>query len=211
MYLHLLIKVSKQFFTSALVLYNLLCGCWPFYPWVPACAKSCPLLRALCMLEQLPLYQEPAQTQRHHLAQIGTRGQKCQLWCRSFIPLSPVGGGCPHPDWKSTVHPAAYRRVLCPALGALGACSRGSGGLCGCSTFRLQVPACTKGHCSAGLYAMHAPYKRWRAWARKKGMTCKVSKLKKQRSTPGCVTQSHYSKLLWDTDALPGISITYLS
>ena len=38
-----------------------------------------------------------------------------------------LSGGGPHPDRKSTVHPAASRRVLCPALGALGACSRGSG------------------------------------------------------------------------------------
>ena len=141
MYLHFLIKVSKQFFTSALVLYNLLCGCWPFYPWVPACAKSCPLLWALCMLEQLPLYQELAQTQRHHLAQIRTCGQKCQLWCRSFISLSLVGegGSLPGPE----VHSASGCVQVCSLP-----CSRGSGSLCGCSSFRLQVPACTKGHCS---------------------------------------------------------------
>lgn len=145
MYLHLLIKVSKQFFTSALVLYNLLCGCWPFYPWVPACAKSCPLLRAVCMLEQLPLYQELAQTQRHHLTQTGTRGQKCQLRCRSFISLSPVGDGV----LSRTGSPQCVRLRT---SGCVQACSlpwsRGSGSLCGCSSFRLQVPACTKGHCS---------------------------------------------------------------
>lgn len=165
MYLHLLIKVSKQFFTSALVLYNLLCGCWPFYPWVPACAKSCPLLRAVCMLEQLPLYQELAQTQRHHLTQTGTRGQKCQLRCRSFISLSPVGDGvlsrtgspqCVRLRTSGCGLPAASKRVLCPGLGALGACAAAHP-----SDSRFQpVPRATA---AAGLHATHAPYNRWRA------------------------------------------------
>lgn len=56
----------------------------------------------------------------------------------------------PFPDRKSTVRPAADFRLR--TSGCVQACSlpwsRGSGSLCGCSSFRLQVPACTKGHCS---------------------------------------------------------------
>lgn len=72
--------------------------------------------------------------------------------------------GGPYPDRKSTVHPAAdfrlrpaaSKHVLCPALGALGACAAAHP-----SDSRFQpVPRATA---AAGLHATHASYNRWRA------------------------------------------------